>query len=431
MKCLWVGLVVFSVFCWGNVFAESLRLEDYFSVEEIARASTYYEQYDRITLLARVLTYFFLFLIFLTSIHFRLDQKWDFFYDKTFARIGWLKRLRLNFGLLPRLFFKVVCWIFFFEVLWTVCNLPIQYLSHGLQYAYGMTTRTFGQYYLDSWNLYWFILTKQVLIAILFLTLYKMSSRWWWLSFALLHITISFASNYFSQSGVKENEGIIQQKSLEEGVLRTKLEKAIASSGVSIADIKYTDESKRTKAPNAWILSSANENFLFFTDTCFQYSDEELITLSLHEIGHIYYGHPEVRRWVSWSMVFIYWLLLYLFFHFYLRLRYRDRTVIEKNGVALVYVLCFCFLGKIVGLVMSPPYCLLTQHQEIEAERYAIEHSGDPDSMIHIRKAMTVENLSRLEGSRWEQLWYGHPFVLDFFQVAEEMKKELKPVKAK
>ncbi|MEK7484380.1 MAG: M48 family metalloprotease [Planctomycetota bacterium] len=418
----------FLFFCgFTFVCADPSTLESYFTADEILRSQHYFQRFDFWNILSRIITYGSILILLLSSLHLWIDRKIDRFYEFIFRRsfrVG-----KLNFGLLPQIFFKVICWILLLECYWTLTGLPISYLMHQIKEDFGLTNQTFWVAYGNSWVKYWYTLANKIGIAILFLTFYQISRRYWWIAFGLLFFFSGIVVNYFSQAGQREIDGVETRKSLEPGPLRTKLEAEIQKSGVQITNIKYTDESKRTTVPQAWILSPSDQHFLFFTDSCFKYPDEMLVNMALHEIGHLFYKHTEIRRIYRRVSNFVNLFLVALLIQAYLRIRYRKTPeVIEGKGQVLIYLIFSLLATKMISLlILVPVDCWLNQTQELQAERYALEHTHDPETMIFLRKTMALASLTRLEISWWSRYWYDYPPVIEFLKISEEFQFQKKP----
>ncbi|MEK7485732.1 MAG: M48 family metalloprotease [Planctomycetota bacterium] len=407
-------LSILGSFLWAD------SLNDYFSVEEIARSHSFYQRQDFLLWIRFFLTEFVLMLLLFTRIFLKIDSLWDRLYKKLFSRLSpFTKRLKLNFGILPCVIFKVFCWIFFIECYEFLVKLPINYFLHQLSLEYQMTGRNFLEYYQDSMPHSILRLFRRCSYAILLMTFYKVSTRWWWIPLALISIFIQFMTNQLSQAAENERDGVILQKPLEAGELRTQLEQAIAKIGVPVSEIKYSDESKRTKAPNAWVLSASGKNVLFFTDTCFQFSNPALVNICFHELAHIHFQHPQQRRCLEYSLLILKYLLVALGLSFFLPRRFSDSTAYQESNQSLVFVCCVCLLFPIVTVTLDAGFNLCIQQQELEAERYAVQLSNDPESMIQVRKQMALESLLRLEEPWW---WFleSHPNILRFFSAVRK-----------
>lgn len=416
--------LLFFLFLWSAspTFADPVTLGTYFTPEEILRAQRYYERFDLWNGISRFVTYASILILLLSSLHLWIDQKIDRFYDFLFRRSFRLGAL--NFGVLPRLFFKVICWIVLLESYWALTGFPISYLMHELREDFELTKQTFWVAYGNSWVKYWYTLINKIGIAFLFLTFYKISKRYWWIFFAFLFLFSGMVVNYFSQAGLREKDGVETRKSLGPGLLRTKLEVAIQKSGVAIADIKYTDESKRTTIPQAWILSPADQHFLFFNDNCFRYPDEMLINMALHEIGHVFYEHTEIRRVYRRVTSFVNLFLVAVFIAVFVKIRYRKNPgVVEGKGLVFIYLIYSLLAIKLIGMfVMVPMDCWLNQSQELQAEKYALERTHDPESMLLLRKTVALASLARLEVSPWFRYFYDYPPVTEFIKLSESFR---------
>jgi Zn-dependent protease with chaperone function len=413
------------LFVTSLVFAENLRLEDYFSSEEIARSRAYYGRADWQEILDFCVFFGVIGLLLATSLHLKIDHFFDRLYDGAFGSLGEVtKGLNLDFGILPRLLFKATSWVFFLALLLNLVNLPVVYLGYQLQTDYGLNERPFLKYYQDSFSGYGLTLVKRLGAAFLFVLFFNLTQRWWWIFYGIFMILIPFFQDYFSQAASRNRDGIAIHTSLPQGSLRTKLEEAIQKTKLPVSDIKIRDDSKRTKFPNGWVLQAWDANVIFFTDTCLPpaFSEEALVNLAIHELGHIHYKHNDTRRFWNYVMNFGVLAFTALLLNLFLKKRYKPEHRTPAHGT-LAYLVCFYFLIRFVQTLVAPVWCLSFQHQELQAEQYALEISQDPTGIIELRKKMALQGITRLDSHFF---WFleTHPNVLTFFKVAEDYRKK-------
>lgn len=197
---------------------------------------------------------------------------------------------------------------------------------------------------------------------------------------------------------------------LEEGSLRERILAYARSVSFPIEGLFVIDGSKRSSRANAFFTGLGRTKRIALFDTLVeQHSEDELVAVVAHEVGHYKKGHV-VKSLVVGLLHFgaLFWLLdLFL----------GSRGLFEAFGIAEPSVhaglVFFGLLFTPIELVLSVVMSALSRRNEFEADAYAAETTGRPEDLVSALKKLSSENLANLTPHPF-LVWmsYSHPPVL-------------------
>lgn len=169
------------------------------------------------------------------------------------------------------------------------------------------------------------------------------------------------------------------------------------------------DGSKRSTKSNAFFTGFGKTKRIALFDTLIEkHSEDELVGVLAHEIGHYRKGHLVTSLLVG--------ILTTGAMFFLLGLMMNNRSLFDAFGVkeTSVYVSLVLF-----GIVMSPVNDVLSvagnwlsRKHEFEADAYAAEVTGKPEALAGALRKLTKDNLSNLNPHPFYVfLNYTHPPV--------------------
>ena len=181
---------------------------------------------------------------------------------------------------------------------------------------------------------------------------------------------------------------------LEDGAtLYKKISQLASSVGFPLTEVYVIDASKRSTHSNAYFYGFFNSKRIVFFDTLLkQLSDEEILAVLSHELGHWHHNHT--------TIMFIAGLCQIAMFSFALRssifnsAMYRDfgfKEVSPFIGVSLFTISYFETLATILHFVMT----VVSRACEFQADSYAVTLGQKSNLRCGLIK-LHVENLSPL-----------------------------------
>jgi STE24 endopeptidase len=201
-----------------------------------------------------------------------------------------------------------------------------------------------------------------------------------------------------------------QFKPLPEGSLRQSIEVMAKKCDYPLTEVSVVDGSKRSTKSNAFFTGFGKNKRIALYDTLIEkHTNDELVGVLAHEIGHFKKGHlvkTIVLSTITTGALF-----------FLLGLMMNNRSLFDAFGVkeTSVYVSLVLF-----GIVMTPVNDLLSiagnwlsRKHEFEADAYAAEVTGNARAMADALAKLSRDNLSNLTPHPFYVfLNYTHPPVV-------------------
>jgi STE24 endopeptidase len=201
-----------------------------------------------------------------------------------------------------------------------------------------------------------------------------------------------------------------KQEPLSEGSLRSAIEAFAERAGFGLDNIYVMDGSKRSTKANAYFTGFGGRKRIVLFDTLIaDLSEDEIVAVLAHEIGHYKKKHMRVSIAMSLASSFIFFLLL-SFFVF-------EPSVARAlgGGEPSFHLGLFGF-----SLMMLPLSELLdmiqygvSRRNEYQADAFAAGY-GLGVSLIGALKRLESKSLANLTPHPWVVFWrYSHPTLLD------------------
>ncbi len=199
-------------------------------------------------------------------------------------------------------------------------------------------------------------------------------------------------------------------KPLEDGSLRTKIEDFAKKVNFPLNNISVIDGSKRSTKANAYFSGIGAKKSIVLYDTLMEdHTDEELVGILAHEVGH--YKKKHIQKSIIISILNT-GLMLFLIGKFVgNEVLSNALSVSEPNfhiGI-LVFGILFTPISMITGILMN----MFSRKNEFEADNYAKEnYSAQP--LIDSLKKLSVNHLSNLQPHpSYVFFHYSHPPLLE------------------
>ena len=198
---------------------------------------------------------------------------------------------------------------------------------------------------------------------------------------------------------------------LEEGKLKDAIVEYARSIGFSLKNIYVMDGSKRSGKANAFFTGFGKSKRIVLFDTLIEkQSVSELIAVIAHEMGH--YRKKHILQGVILGII----KMGLMFFLLSLFISYQglfDAFYMQDKSVyaGLVFFgMLYVPLDFFTGILTQ----MFSRKNEYEADRFAVETTGDSNSLINALKKLSVENLSNLVPHPFYVfLNYSHPPLLN------------------
>jgi STE24 endopeptidase len=267
-----------------------------------------------------------------------------------------------------------------------------------------------------TWTTYLFDILKGLLLAILLgapllagiLAFFEYTgvNAWWlcWIAVTLYMLGVQFIAptwimplfNKFSP--------------LEDGELKSAILAYADSIKFPLQNVYVMDGSKRSAKSNAFFTGfGAHRRIVLFDTLIKQHTTGELVAVLAHEMGHYKKKHiiQSLILGILQMGFMLYLLSLFISYPGLFEAFYMPRTSVYAG--LIFFAMLYSPLDFFIGLFMQR----LSRRNETVADRFSVETTRDPQSMVDALKKLSVHNLSNLlPHPFYVFLNYSHPPVL-------------------
>lgn len=209
---------------------------------------------------------------------------------------------------------------------------------------------------------------------------------------------------------------------LEDGELKTELEKYAKEQNFKMKGLYKIDGSKRSTKTNAFFTGFGKFRRIVLFDTLIaKHTTQELVSVLAHEMGHYKKGHIHKFMLMSFINTIIIFFLLSLF------IGNESLFAAFKMQYVSVYgaLIFFGFLYTPISMFLSVVQNVISRKYEYEADRYSVTTYKNPQAMVEALKKLSVDNLSNLTPHKMKVFMeYSHPPVLDRIKAIRNIKIE-------
>jgi STE24 endopeptidase len=292
----------------------------------------------------------------------------------------------------------------------TVLGIPFSlYRNFRIENKYGFNTMTAKVWFSDlvkGLAIGSVISTVMVLGALWLVTLSR--GLWWlwvWLFFLIVSIFLMYLSPVLIEPLFFKFEPL-KVEGLEERI-RSLMEKA----GLRVSRVFQVDASRRSKHSNAYFTGIGKVKRIVLFDTLLQQmSQEEILAVLAHEVGHWKKKHVLKRIVMTEAMAFCGLFISFLL----LRAEWLPGLVGLSDASFYARVVILGFLSSIVMFPLTPLWSFLSRRDERESDRFAVELTGGAGAMASALVKLSKENLSNLHPHPlYAAFYYSHPPVVE------------------
>lgn len=240
----------------------------------------------------------------------------------------------------------------------------------------------------------WFWLPTSVLIAV-----YALVTVWLW------PVLVAPLFNDFTP--------------LEDGPVRSQIERVADDSGVDVGGIYVVDASRRSRALNAYVNGIGSTKRVVIYDNVINDLDrKELSSLIAHELGHV--KSDDIYRGLAFALLVIPLGVLFVQLSTVSLARWRDD---DLDGPAVIPALAL--FATLAVLVIGVPGNVLSRDIEAHADRFALDTTGGPEGLIGLQRKLTLTNLADPAPPTTFQFIFGtHPSTMQRIGAAEAYNGE-------
>jgi STE24 endopeptidase len=287
-------------------------------------------------------------------------------------------------------------------------NIPFSwYDSFVIEKKFGfntMTTRTFITDHIKSWFIA--LVIGIPVLGLITWFYYKIGHSFWIYAWIVITAFTFFMNLFYSELIVPLFN---RQVPLENGPLREMIESFATTAGFKIKNIYVIDGSKRSTKANAYFSGFGPKKRIVLFDTLMkEFSEEEIVAVLAHEIGH--YRKRHVLKSLL-SSVLVTGIMLFLFSLVVDNPLLSGALGVKKPAFhigLIVFGILYSPLSLIIGLISN----YISRKNEFQADRYVKDHYK-PEKLAEALKKLSVRNLSNmLPHPAYVFFHYSHPPLL-------------------
>ena len=288
-------------------------------------------------------------------------------------------------------------------------SLPFSiYHTFVIEERFGFNQTTWTTYFLDLLKGLGLaiLLGAPLLTGILAFFEYAGTNAWWycWIAVTVYMLGVQFIAptwimplfNKFSP--------------LAEGELKSAILSYAGSIKFPIQNVYVMDGSKRSSKSNAFFTGFGKHRRIVLFDTLIKrHTTGELVAVLAHEMGHYKKKHiiQSLVLGILQMGFMLYLLALFISYQGLFDAFYMPQTSVYAG--LIFFAMLYSPLDFFIGLFMQ----MRSRRNETAADRFAVETTRDPQSMVDALKKLSVHNLSNLlPHPFYVFLNYSHPPVL-------------------
>lgn len=307
--------------------------------------------------------------------------------------------------------------LLFFFVLWLalrLLNLPFRiYSGYFYQHRWGFSKQTFRAWWLDYFKSAGIDLALSTAGVVLF---FWVLGRWpagWWAAgavlFSALYVFLVFiwpvvVAPVFNRFVPAEDPAVLAV-----------VQEVAREACLPVEKVLVMDASKRTTKANAYFTGLGRTKRIVLYDTLLeQYPLDQVKAVVAHEAAHWIKGHV-VR------LVFCGVFGSFVFWGFLSALLKVTIPAAEYQPSTWAVILLF---AATVMFASSPLQSFVSRRMEAEADRVAVQFTGDAGAAVRLQVEIAVKNLADVSPPafiRW--FGYSHPPVLERIEIIQKTGK--------
>ena len=300
---------------------------------------------------------------------------------------------------------NAVLFLFGFFAVNFIVSLPLEiYAKFKIDEAFGFNKMTPKMYILDTIkSMAMFVVLGGVLLGLLAWIIISYESWWLW-GFALL-FTVALLINVLYPTIIAPIFNKFTP--LDEGELRTDIEKMMAKVGLKSDGIFVMDASKRDSRLNAYFGGLGKTKRVVLFDTLIEkLTNEELLAVLGHELGHFKHGD-------IWKNIALMGLLLFIGFFIFGNLPDDLFVAIGTPPNAGIKIAMLLLLLPLLSFVFTPFMSFVSRHNEYAADEFGSQMGGKENLVSALLKLVTENKAFPKSHPLVIFFYYTHPPILE------------------
>ena len=302
--------------------------------------------------------------------------------------------------------------LFFFAIIFfanEIINLPFSiYFTFIIEEKYGFNktnAKTFVFDILKSWALTIFF--GGGILSFVIFQFELIGEKFWIVAWVFMTVLSVLINGLYAQIIVPLFH---KQSKLENGELRTEIEKYAKKTGFDLSNIFVIDGSKRSTKANAYFSGFGKQKRVTLYDTLItKLSNNQIISVIAHEIGHYKKNHIIFNLIFS---VFQTGIMLYILSLFIFQPIFSEALGVTNHSFH-IGLITFSILYTPISELFSLIFNVFSRKFEYQADEYA-KNTFDGKHLLEALKTLSKDSLSNLTPHPKYVWWhYSHPTLFE------------------
>jgi STE24 endopeptidase len=301
-----------------------------------------------------------------------------------------------------------------------IINIPFQlYATFVIEEKYGFNKTTIKTFFLDKLKGYLLgsILGGGIVAILIFLVL-NLGTNFWLIFWVTITVIMVLMNMFYTTLILPLFNKLMP---LEDGSLRQAIETYSQSVGFPLTNIYIIDGSKRSSKANAFFSGLGKKKKVVLYDTLIEkHSDEELVAIFAHEVGHYKKKHIQLGLILSVVQTGIMLFVLSLMIFNTQLSEALGATSMKLHLNLIAFGILYSPISMITGLFMN----MISRKNEFEADRYAVTTSNGV-KLAQALKKLSSDNLGNLlPHPAYVFVNYSHPpLLIRLAAIQDEVSK--------
>ena len=313
--------------------------------------------------------------------------------------------LQTNHFILQGLLFISIIYIF-----QDIISLPFSlYSTFVIEEKFGFNKTTIGLFISDKIKGYViFIVMGSIIITPILYLFHEYENFGWLIAWSLLALFMIAVQPLF----VHVISPMFNKFTpLEDGELRTAIEKYTTQVDFPLARIDIMDGSKRSAHSNAYFSGFGKSRRIAIFDTLVEnHTNDEIVSVVAHEVGHY-----KLKHIIHGTIIGIIETGIMLFVFNFIMNDYALFRVFGVNDLSVhAGLIFFSMLYAPVTMITSVISNAISRKNEFEADNYSLQTTKNKEALISMLVGLAANNLSHLTPHPFKVfLSYSHPPTID------------------
>lgn len=313
--------------------------------------------------------------------------------------------LQTNHFILQGLLFISIIYIF-----QDIISLPFSlYSTFVIEEKFGFNKTTVGLFISDKIKGYViFIVMGSIIITPILYLFHEYENFGWLIAWSLLALFMIAVQPLF----VHVISPMFNKFTpLEDGELRTAIEKYTTQVDFPLARIDIMDGSKRSAHSNAYFSGFGKSRRIAIFDTLVEnHTNDEIVSVVAHEVGHY-----KLKHIIHGTIIGIIETGIMLFVFNFIMNDYALFRVFGVNDLSVhAGLIFFSMLYAPVTMITSVISNAISRKNEFEADNYSLQTTKNKEALISMLVGLAANNLSHLTPHPFKVfLSYSHPPTID------------------